>query len=144
MPEVERHGIGPVEVAEVASHLVHYAEGLAGLHVAATPLGAALVAGGGAALSIFGVVHQVQNAHAEGRGIGQAAQHGAAFVRQLGERAGLGDFTPRTPEETRGAAAADRCWLGLRPSDRVALTSEGAGRIFVALDQAVLRRAQGQ
>jgi hypothetical protein len=158
MPLVPRNGPGVTEVAEVISHALHYAEGLAGLEVAeplaaaVAPAAAAVVApvvGGvlafaGAVLGIYGPIHQAQKAHEEGAATGNAARHGSGFAQQLAELAGRGEYTPRTAAESRGAAAAERCWRDLRPSDRVALRSgEGADRFFAALDRAVLQRARG-
>lgn len=146
----EGYGFGVRDGGELLLTGVHFLEGVGGVHVAEAIVAAtgsvgaaATFAGAGAAASIYGVVHQIQHAHEEGRAIGGALQQGSGFVARLAEHAGFGESTPRTADERRGAAAADRCWRTLSPSTRVALQSENAGRVFGELQRAILERAAG-
>ena len=163
MPEVPGRRIGDLGAMELGAQAMHYVESMSGMGLAegvafgielaaGTPVltGAAAAVGpavgGGFALAtsvlgIYGSIHAAESARDEGRAIGEAAAHGGGFVRQLAELAGHGEHAPRSAAEARGAAAAERCWSGLRPSERVALQDAGAGRFFAALDRAVLQRA---
>lgn len=148
--EMGLQGVHYVEAMAEASlpHLIARGVGLLAGPAAASaalPIAGGGLAGLGGAASIYGSIHAAEQAHDEGRAIGEAAAHGHGFTARLQEHASGSPATPRTGPEARGAAKADAYWNRLGPADRVALRSpEGGGTFFSELASAVLERAMGR
>ena len=136
--------VTPFSLPHVIAHGVGWVAG-AGALEAALPVAGGVLAGAGGALTIYGSIHAAEQAHEDGRAIGEAAAHGHGFAAHLQELASGSPAAPRHGAEARGAARADAYWDALGPADRVALQSPATGgRFFADLEGAVLARAMGR
>lgn len=138
----QTHGFSLPGAIELGAHATEVLVEVAGEHLLVTGAGVAggaavaagVVTGAACVVALGAGLYALGRDHAAGREWGEAVAAGRGFVDQMAHHLRGDDAVPGRGARGSGAAAADRLWQGLSPSQRVELrTVEGQDGVLRAL-----------